>query len=86
MQNRRRTLRLIVVIILNIIVLGFLIAASNFTHAQNLTVHQQQLNSTVHQETIYYLYEKHTTSKKAGIAVGREPVAIGVLTEIKYML
>ena len=64
----------VVVIILNIIVLAFLIAVSNFTYAQE--------NLTLHRKTLYYMYENKTnypfTPSNAGIDVGIHPSAIGV--------
>jgi YVTN family beta-propeller protein len=64
-------LRLIALIILDIIVLVLVVVLSNFTYAQE--------NPELHQKTLYYLYEKHITSKQnAHITVGTRPRAIGV--------
>src|SRR5215472_2544977 len=72
MQNHGKLQRIIVVIVLNIIVLAFLIAWSNFTYAQFL-----------HNQTLYEI-TKHFTigspNQSAHITVGKGPVAIGVDT------
>ncbi|MGB6594295.1 MAG: YncE family protein [Candidatus Nitrosopolaris sp.] len=71
MRNHDKIERLIALIILDIIVLVLVVVLSNFTYAQE--------NPELHQKTLYYLYEKHITSKQnAHITVGTRPRAIGV--------
>jgi YVTN family beta-propeller protein len=71
MLNQGRILRLIALIFLNIIRLTLLVGVLNITFAQE--------NPVLHQKTVYYLTEKHASSKQvAHISVGKDPSAIAV--------